>query len=180
MSQIAVTETVADKISREKIDAILSKAYLAEPKWDIKMLMPSKDDIPLAVAGLGAASAAGVASYIQDMLPQEWALKDSTGKVIYNVGNIAELGVGWAIYKFGEQLHPLVSAFGGGMVIKSVGDIGSAFGLYIKPKPTKTPSIKYGSGPLLTEEDWAAQKKDAKEQPAQAIINNPYSGGSWA
>ena len=90
-------------------------------------LMPSRADIPLLAAGVGAASADGVASYISGFIP-------ATGFFGIPQAALAKLAGGWALYKLGTRLHPLASAAGGGVFISAVADLAKQFGLYLKPK----------------------------------------------
>ena len=158
-------------LSKAEVDAILGKPIVEESiTKSLGNLMPDRKDIPLAAAGLGAASAAAIGTMIGQYLPPELQLKNSAGQVIYNAANVAELLAGWGIYKFGDKVSDLVSAFGGGMVIKSIGDLASALGLYMKPDTSKMQPIAYGSGRLYRKSEIASQ--DATQSMNYGVQNN--------
>jgi len=87
----------------------------AETKDWLRALIPDKGDIPIVIAGVGAASAGILAGLIQSKV-------SALAKV--NPSWIG-LAVGWLIYKWGGKvgrgMGSYVSGFGGGVVIGSIG-----------------------------------------------------------
>jgi hypothetical protein len=113
--------------SLDKVDETLEK--FEAPRLSIQSLIPDRSDIPMLVAGVGAASAAGVASYVQQYIPNI-----NLGQIGLNPTNAAKLISGWVIYKIGGDYHPLAGAFGGGVLINAISDMARGAGLYVKPK----------------------------------------------
>jgi hypothetical protein len=106
--------TVADEIAGlfQQAPSERKEATGFKEPFNLRSLMPTKSDIPLVVAGAGAASGGIIAGIIQGAIPQ---LGSSNPAWV-------SLGAGWLIYKLTGS-HQMVSAFGGGMVIGAVASL---------------------------------------------------------
>lgn len=131
MSTIALTEQQYDKLKAASLalsavfaedkaepspaDQILfaiseeaHKEGFEEPGSYLRSLMPNKGDFPLAVAGVGAGMAGTIAGILQAKL----------GFLASLDARLVSLVVGWLLYRVRNQW---VSAFGGGVVIGTIG-----------------------------------------------------------
>lgn len=91
------------------------KQEFAEPDF-FRDLMPTKADVPIVVAGVGAGSAEAVSGFLQSKVSQLATYKPEYIQAL----------AGWGLYKYfqrkGGNLQYL-SAFGGGIVIGAIGSL---------------------------------------------------------
>lgn len=107
----------------------------AQPQFEedwFRALMPTRADLPIAVAGIGAGSSEAIAEFIHDLV-----FKDKTEVLGLQVITASRLVGGYLGYKLGSRIHPLASSFFGGVLIDAIGDIAEEKGWILKPN-TKT------------------------------------------
>ena len=100
------TPTEFTALVEQKLGAIQAQ----EPDF-FRALMPTKADLPLLIAGLGAGSAASVSGFLQANVSQLAAYKPAYVEAI----------VGYLGYKYFMRKNQYVSAFAGGVVIGAIG-----------------------------------------------------------
>jgi len=90
----------------------------------VEELTPRKDElINLAVMGVGAGVAGEVTEFITSKLPMDIEPKYVT------------VGAGYLIYKLGHRFHPLVSAFGAGVLISGIAALAQEYLPFAKGSP---------------------------------------------
>ena len=100
------TPTEFSALVEQKLGAIQAQ----EPDF-FRDLMPTKADLPLLIAGLGAGSAASVSGFLQANVSQLSSYKPEYVEAI----------VGYLGYKYFLRKNQYVSAFAGGVVIGAIG-----------------------------------------------------------
>ena len=118
---------------QEQLAKFNEEEQFSKGKLSINSLMPDRSDIPILVAGAGAASSVAISEYIQGFI------KTSPIPQL-PVATIGKIAGGWIIYKLGGEYHELLGAFGGGVLIDGFADAARAFGAYLKPKGTISPA----------------------------------------
>ena len=83
----------------------------------LRRLMPNKSaDLPILIAGFGAGSAGAIGGFIAPYV------KQLAGPMGISAIQAGELVAGWVIYKWFQTSNKNVSAFGGGILIRAIGE----------------------------------------------------------
>jgi len=129
-----------DKAEPSPVDQILfsiteqaHKEGFEEPAGYLRSLVPNRADVPMVVAGVGAGLAGTIAGLLQSKI---------SFLASFNPAWVA-LVVGWLLYKFNNQW---VSAFGGGILIGSIGALTYPYTAGVLGGATSTSSGSTSSG----------------------------------
>lgn len=87
----------------------------------LRSLMPTKEDLPLLIAGIGAGSATAISGMIQKNVSQLAGYR----------AEFIQAGVGYFLYKFFQTKQRYVSAFGGGVLIGAIASLAQAYGFTV-------------------------------------------------
>jgi len=115
---MSAEQSLSEIVARlEKLEK--NREQYEEP--DLRDLMPTRSDVPMLIAGLGAGSAGAIEGYLEATFKSvsDWVSKQTNAQ---QAKGIIEAIVGWLIYA-GARRHQYISPFGGGIFIKGVGDI---------------------------------------------------------
>lgn len=139
------------ELTRLKAELEKAQKQMQEPygEFSLRSLMPTKADLPMVAAGLGSASAGTVAGFVMRFIPAE-------GFFGIRAATLAQLVGGWLIYKFGARWSQYISAFGGGVIIRAIGEAFEGFGFSLgsitgglglgapASSPARTPAASVG------------------------------------
>jgi hypothetical protein len=117
---IFAEDTAVPTTSDEVLGLLQTQAQkegFAEAGSWIRSLIPTKDDVTLAAAGVGAGFGAFITATIQSKI----AILGSVSPVIL------QGVIGWLIYKWGAKYNKMLAAVGGGMVIGAIGGLVGAY-----------------------------------------------------
>lgn len=129
-------------------------------EFSLRSVMPSQADFPMIAAGLGSASAGAVGGYLMRFIPAD-------GFLGLSAATLAQLAGGWLIYKFGSRWSQYISAFGGGVVIRAIGELFEGFGFSLG---RIIPGLGEPATRLSPSELSAARQRVADVQGAQSIV----------
>jgi len=113
---------VEKKLNTQPTSALAQAEFEERGLGSFSKLMPTKADVPLLLAGIGAGSASAVSGILQGKISQLATYKPEYVQLI----------AGWALYKFFQgkgSYGQYISAFGGGVVIGAVGSLAKSMGL---------------------------------------------------
>jgi hypothetical protein len=113
---------VEKKLNTAPTTALAQAEFEERGLGSLSKLAPTKADVPLLLAGIGAGSASAVSGILQSRISQLATYKPEYVQLI----------AGWALYKYFQgkgSYGQYISAFGGGVVIGAVGSLAKTMGL---------------------------------------------------
>ena len=108
------------KSATQQLHELKQQGQQPYEEFSLRSLLPTRADLPMLAAGFGSASAGVVGGYVQNFLKN---MKDAQGKVFgMKLSTASQLVAGYLIYKLGGSYNQYIGAFGGGVLIRAIGE----------------------------------------------------------